>query len=501
MRDMHLIEDHDEALKVWRVKKIKGLDLVHIDAHIDFGFYQAKPIEQVFKEAGSLRELKSNLEKSLAFSRYEKDFNKQSNIGNYIYPAMCEGIVKDFYWVVPGGLKEFKASYKIIKNMLKSLVRGDPYQSRYALYATHYTVKEGVISTKIFGRKFVICTLEKLPVLKQKVLLDIDTDFLVIDSLLNSDNTKNIGKRNPWIFPKDLVEIIKKKIKQPEIITIAYSVNGGFTPMKYKHLGDEIACRISAPHFEDNFKRNSKAGKHFGLFILNGKRQDYKKAISLNPSYRAADNNYGPLYLHLRRLSQAEREFKRVARIDPKNPYPFTGLGEVCLRRKEFPRARQYFSYALRQKKDLPSALFGLAQAEFRIKNFQKAKELFLRYQGFKALEPQSYYLLGYINEKRKKFEEAVVQYQDAMRLGLNDIDVISRLLKISLHVKSRDDIIRYVSRRFKDFRKQFNTNQKLILQKKRRFKNLRTIKKRMASIEEMLERRGKSNERCCDFA
>lgn len=38
-----LIEDHDEALKVWREKKIKDLDLVHIDVHIDFGFHPAKP--------------------------------------------------------------------------------------------------------------------------------------------------------------------------------------------------------------------------------------------------------------------------------------------------------------------------------------------------------------------------------------------------------------------------------------------------------------------------
>jgi hypothetical protein len=71
------------------------------------------------------------------------------------------------------------------------------------------------------GRNFVVCTLERLPVLRQNVLLDIDTDFLMIDSLLTSTSTAKIGKRKPWILPKDLVEILKKRIKRPRLITIA----------------------------------------------------------------------------------------------------------------------------------------------------------------------------------------------------------------------------------------------------------------------------------------
>jgi len=120
-----LIEDHHEALGIWRKKGFKGLPLVHIDAHIDFGFHPAKPIQKIFNEAKNLKELKRGLEYSLAFLHYERDLNKQTNIGNYICPAIQEGIVQDFYWVVPGGLKEFKESAKPIKNILKSVLRED----------------------------------------------------------------------------------------------------------------------------------------------------------------------------------------------------------------------------------------------------------------------------------------------------------------------------------------------------------------------------------------
>ncbi|MFH1190777.1 MAG: PqqD family protein, partial [Candidatus Omnitrophota bacterium] len=58
-------------------KGFKNLDLVHIDAHMDFGFHQAKPIERILNGARSLKELKSNLEYSLALKRGNQGlFNK-----------------------------------------------------------------------------------------------------------------------------------------------------------------------------------------------------------------------------------------------------------------------------------------------------------------------------------------------------------------------------------------------------------------------------------------
>ena len=509
--NINLIEDHDQALGVWRDKKIKGLDLVHIDAHIDFGIHPAKPVEKIVNEARSLKELKRNLEYSLAFMCYEKDFDKQTNIGNYIYPAMEEGIVNNFYWVVPGGLKEFKESAKFIKDILKNLLSkssekievGTPRKASVRGRQKSEDRGEGIISTKLKGKDLIVCTLERLPVLRQKVLLDIDTDFLVIDSLLNSDSTKNIGKRKLWIMPQELVETLKVKIKHPQIITIAYSVNGGYTPMIYKHLGDEIAYHLAPKEFRGIFKNNYQAAQYFKLFSATEEKEYYRKAVKLNPSYRVADNNYGPLYLSLRKFSLAKEEFSKVLRVDSKNPACLSGLGDIALARKDFKKAKQYFSFALSIKenpllaKTKIQALLGLARTEFALKDFKRTKELLIRYQAFEPLQPYSYYLLGRIFEKEKDYAQAVRFYKDTIRLGFGGIEPIARLLKISGHFKEKDDIIKYIIVKYKEFKKEFLRTKKLSLKKGKKIKGLRTIEEKMLILEKRLHNNNLTHKGC----
>lgn len=482
-KNIVLIEDHDEALKVWEENKIKNLDLVHIDAHMDFGVHRARPIEETVNKARSLKELKRGLEYSLAFRRYEYNFAKQTNIGNYIYPAMEKGIIRDFYWVIPGRLREFKQSLKFIRGMLKSFLRQGTCQSCYR-------IKDGIISTQFLGRKFIACILEKLPILKQRVLLDIDTDFLIVDSLINSNNTAKISKRKPWILPEDLVKVLKKRTNKPQVITIAYSVNGGYTPIRYKHWGDEIAFLFAPKDFKRRFENSFKAAQYFNLFCSSSKKEYYQKAVKLNPTYRVADNNYGPLYLNIRKFAKAEKEFFKVAKADPKNPAVLLGLGNISLARRDFKKAKKHFSVSLKGENSRlfervkSQSLLNLAQTEFRLKNFKKAKELFFHYQKDKPLEPQGRYFLGRIYEKEKNFEDAVAQYQDAISLGLNNIEIISRLLETACHLKTRHGIIKFIIAKYKEFKREFLRMKRLNLKKSKKIKGLQKIEEKMLVVE-----------------
>jgi len=461
MKNIFLVEDHHQALGIWREKGIKDTDLVHLDAHIDFGFYNAKQQIQIIKEAKNISYLKQELEKSLLYQRYQGNFDKQTNIGNYIYPAMCEGIVRDFYWVIPGGLKEFKKSVKFIKNMLKGFLKQDPYYLGYRSQITGFKPQDGIITAKIFGRKFVICILEKLSILRQNILLDIDTDFLTTDSLLNANNTSRISKRVPWIYPDRLVKFLNKRIRNSKITTIAYSVNGGFTPMRYKVLGDELAYRLSPRYFKEHYRQKFIASLSFECFALTGEKEHYLKAIKANPTYRVADNNYGPLYLSIRRFSKAKKEFLKIANVDSRNPYPFIGLGNIALERKNYFRARNYLLRAIKIKNNLPQALFGLALSEFKLKNFEKAKRFFNKYLKVSPLNPESYYFLGRIYEREKKYKKAANFYQNSLQLGINNIAIIKRLLRIYNYVK-KDDLLEFIIRSYDNFKNSFERTERL---------------------------------------
>lgn len=451
-----LIEDHDEALKVWRKCHVRGLDLVHIDAHMDFELQRARPVEDIVKEAASVNELKEGLEYTLSFLHYERDFNKQTHVGNYTYPAIREGIVRDFYWVVPGDGAEFEKRSKELTGYLKRIMEDAGGKS-----AIHRPSRD-TISSEFFGRRIVICTLDSLPEFTGKVLLDIDADFLVIDSMSKADATKDIGSRRPWISPLDLAVTLNNKVPRRAVTTIAYSVNGGWTPMEYKTLADEMAYRICPSKYRRHFARKAKAAEYFKLFKNTGSREYYRKAAKIDPGYRAGDNNYGPLYLAAGEVARAEKEFKRILKADRGNPAALSGLGSVAMRRRKYREARRYLNSALLGcgesggifKPVRLEALLELSMAEMKLKNPAGAKKYLLQCRKLAPLESKSAYYLGAIYEEEGRYSRAARCYKDAVRLGWYGIEPLERLIKICGKLTEKDDIIRCVAARYEIFKK-----------------------------------------------
>lgn len=487
MNDIYLVEDHDEALKIWRKNKIRRMDLVHVDAHIDFGRYQAQPLDKIINDTKSVKDLKFGFEQTLNFPHYKKELNKQAHIGNYIYPAIEEGLVGDFYWVIPGSSREFRYLAKHIKIMLSEILGR-------SLKSVSIDKKNCRVLSRYASSNFIICNLSSLPILNSSVLLDIDTDFLVIDSITRAENIKNIARRLPWIMPLDLVDILKFKIKSPRIITIAYSINGGWTPLKYRYFGDELAMRFSGKRFKRGLKAAKKAAKYFAKFRAYRKKEDYWRAARLNPIYRASDNNYGPLYLESKKFSQARKEFLMVLRVDPKNPPALLGMGLVLLGRSKYKSAKKYFLASLSSInsaklffKIKSRILLGLAKTEFNLKNYKTAKNLFFKHQKKEPFEGQSYFYLGRIHEKENDYPGAALYYKSCMRLDISDIAPLLRLTKIAAYLNDKDGIISYIQDRLVDFRKKIRMSVKS--KNKQGFKKIinSRIKQKIDIIENQL--------------
>jgi tetratricopeptide (TPR) repeat protein len=447
-----LKDDHDEALKIWRKLGAKNLDLIHVDAHIDFVMHHARDPQEIFAQAMNLNQLKQNLEYTLSFLEYEKDLDKQTNIGNYIYPAMRDGLVKNFWWVIPGDSGSFEKNFKLIKRIFTRSFGGQKLK--------FIKKAKGLALVQTWGREFWVCVLDTLTVFTQPVLLDIDTDFLVVGDLSRADNICDIGKRTPWINPQTLKDKLALKVKNPAATTIVYSTNGGFTPMVYRHLGDELAYIFDPQKFASVFRRNAKAAESFKKFLIFGKKSDYQAAVKIEPAYRDEDNNYGPLYLAKNRFNSAQKELENILRVDPQNPAALKNMGMFFLQKREYFEALRYFQRVLEQKaikKGLRSQIvFGIAQANFKLNRLDAARKWFALHKRFNPLSGQSYYCLAQIYRANKEYALAVENYRHALRLGFGGIDLLAKLLRVSfkLGIREKADIIDYVRGRLDSWKR-----------------------------------------------
>ncbi|MBU1125681.1 MAG: tetratricopeptide repeat protein, partial [Candidatus Omnitrophica bacterium] len=249
--------------------------------------------------------------------------------------------------------------------------------------------------------------------------------------------TKNIGGREPWIQLKELVARLKKRISRPRCITIAYSVNGGFTPMKYKAMGDEIASSFG--YIDSSLTKRLRAGESFVKFREAFESDDlplakayYSEALRLNSSYRAQDNNYGPMYLSVGKYDKARHEFEKMAKVDPNDSFSHSGLGSIFLLKGKIEKAVGCFKKALRLRKDNQQALMGSAEAAFRSKEYSKAVHFLLRYEKEKPFQGYSRYLEGKVCERKGRLLDAYKKYKEAFQLGVSDGKLLIKLVRLA---------------------------------------------------------------------
>src|SRR5260370_17855583 len=105
---------------------------------------------------------------------------------------------------------------------------------------------QGVVA-EINNTKVTACALSNLPDIREPVLLDIDTDFLLTEPVESARAGDDLWKQLPWIWPDELVAKLKEKGVRTDFVTIAYSVEGGFQPLTYSSLADTLALRFTHP--------------------------------------------------------------------------------------------------------------------------------------------------------------------------------------------------------------------------------------------------------------
>lgn len=342
---VYLFENHDQAYHIWRGASLRDRVVLHLDAHDD--------LEWIKKD-------------------------QPIHIGNYLCAAVREGIAREIIWVVPGRSFESPGDRKRLMKRVRQLVR------QYPSPRAEIRCQADGIFTSLLGKPLHVVCLRSLPVLKERVLLDIDVDFLTSPSAVPPESA---GQGIPWCWPRDLADELSHRGADAEAVTIAWSVEGGYTPLRWKYLGEELRDRLggaSNPAWEKlreaaiSLERGDVASAEAGLRAiplvesaaacyhlarllraqgrLEEARAEYRQAVERDPSYATAYNNRGPEYWRRRRFELAEQEYREALLLDDNDAYAHFGMAQIACHRRQWGDAEAELRKALQEAADLPDA-------------------------------------------------------------------------------------------------------------------------------------------------
>ncbi|MDP2996081.1 MAG: tetratricopeptide repeat protein [Bryobacterales bacterium] len=379
---VHVMENHDQAYCIWRDAGVKDRILVHIDAHHDMWWI---------------------------------DDNRSITIANFICPALKEGIVREVYWVVPDATWEGRAGQRAVLRHLRKILKKYPESSRRP------KIGERSITATVLGKPLTVCPLASLPVIAEQVLLDLDTDYLLIPRV--SYGESDAHSRLPWRWPGELVARIASSAIRARIVTVAYSVEGGYTPLKWKYLGDELALRIRQP--EDSralagLEALGLAAQRMAASDHPGAEREYRRAQEILPASAAPLFHLALHSAQLGRMEEARRFYADALAADPSYRSPYLGNGFVL----QWDGHREEAARAHRAVIEIDPAnhyaCLGLAQIAAQRRQYAQAEDLFRRVLALTPDSVDAQRGLAKLLSRRGLIGEAVSLYESSMRLALH---------------------------------------------------------------------------------
>ena len=377
-----LMENHDQAYYTWREAGVKQRILIHIDAHHDMWWVKDKaPI----------------------------------TIADFICPALREDIVGEVFWVVPDATWGTASGRGAILRHLKKIT------GKYPAASGAPKVGQDEISVIVLGKKVSVCSLRSLPRIDESALLDIDVDFLVIPRVTYGEIDQHGAL--PWCWPEELLARLTACQIRADLVTIVYSVEGGYTPLKWKYLGDELALRLGQPSALGQglegfglMRAASTAGEKGDTATAEEK---YQQAASLLPGSGACPWHLAHLYAKLGRIEEGRRAYQRALELDPCYRTAYNSAGFRYYWDRRFPEAEKEHLRTLALDPDDAYAHLGLGQLAVHKKHWKEAETLLRRSLALNKELIDSYRELGNILARQRRYDEAIRAYERSLKLAL----------------------------------------------------------------------------------
>ena len=373
---VHVFENHDTAFYRWRELGARDRILVHVDAHHD---------------AWALNKFSS------------------VTIANFITPALQEGFVREVVWVVPDASFSNPDNRHALLRHLRKLAKQHG--------GAKVILNEAHAQTFLGRAPFRVCTRWSLPRFSEPVLLDIDTDYLVIPQV--SFATGDDYAPLPWCWPEELLASLSDAGIEAEHATIAYSVEGGFTPLFWKYLGDELSDRLKG---ESSRVAGFEAMRHAVGAVLQGEvdltMKSYKAAEISLPQHAAPHFHKALLRLRLGEINEAKNDYRRAVELDPSYLTAYRNASIVLVNRRD-PAAEEELRDALLLDPQDAAAFYGMARTAVLARRWQEARTLLEKAIDEEPELMDAHRLMGEVQEHLGNNGAALTAYDESLRLAL----------------------------------------------------------------------------------
>jgi tetratricopeptide (TPR) repeat protein len=402
-----MMEDHSDSFIAWRRAKVKQRTVVHIDGHIDLEWISDSDLKRIFA-ARTEAEIKRLQLDPLHF---EERSLRPLTIMNYLYPAIREGMIKALYWALPDALLTGDSLLKQFKDHLVETLGRVSIEDLES-----FKVQKGVIKGKIYGIPLIVCKLSDLPSFREAVILDIDVDYF--------DPPMEEGRvGTPSIWPEEMVALLRAKRIRTDIVSICYSVKGGYLPLEYKFLGDDLADLLKrsgdrSPHLIQ-IRKHKRSGHVFRSKKMDEEAaQEFQKALTLDPQDASLHYGLGMVYRHLGKVDEASVELSQAIALDPiyNNALPFDA--DYLVNKGMYEEALGLQEEVLVKN---PRYLKAVYEAGFCSSHLGKLEKAIEHYQTFVTLYPNFYlahFNLGVVYSRQKQFGNEEKAYGRALKLN-----------------------------------------------------------------------------------
>jgi tetratricopeptide (TPR) repeat protein len=311
------------------------------------------------------------------------------DIGNFVGAALAEGMVSRVDWIVPDPLWQSASGRQFVRRELRGL--GD---SR---------INAGPVAS--------------IRPAEGPVLLDLDVDYLAL-----ADPRRKGSDALPWCWPDDLTSGLRDLVLAPELITIASSVTGGFTPILWKHLSAEIALRLAGDRNDDRlacYERLRTAAEEARQGRLDAAIAASEAAVTLCPAEGAGHYHLASHLLAAGRAEEARASFARTLNRDPSYRTPFRTRAPSHLRHGRWAAAREACESALALDPDDPYARYGLGVVALHEGRLAEARNALEATVAADSGSIEGWRALGQTLAAEGETRAAIKAYERALSLAL----------------------------------------------------------------------------------